>query len=171
MKVIPLALATALLPLAGPALSDAHTAKGMSAEVVSSDGISGTVSAMPEASGVMVVKIDLAGVPAGEHAVHIHESGDCSADDYSSAGGHLTGGMEHGVMVEGGPHAGDLPNVMVGEDGLMQETFFKPDLTAEMLADEDGAGFIVHAGADDYESQPAGDAGSRIACAVLVAPK
>lgn len=171
MKVVPLAFAAALLPLAGPAFSAAHEDKGMSAEVMSNDGITGTVDVMPTESGTMVVKIDLAGVPAGEHAVHIHETGDCSAADYSSAGGHLTGGMEHGVMSENGPHAGDLPNAMVGDDGLLQVTNFKPDLTADMLVDDDGAGFILHSGADDYESQPSGDAGSRIACAVLAEPK
>jgi len=171
MKAIPLAFAAALLPLAGPAFADAHASKSMSAEVMSNDGITGMVSVTPEASGVMVVKIDLEGVPAGEHGVHIHETGDCSAADYSSAGGHLAGDMEHGVKVEGGPHPGDMPNAMVGEDGVLNVTYFKTDLTPELLMDDDGAGFIVHSGADDYESQPSGDAGSRIACAVLVATK
>lgn len=171
MKYLPLLAVAAFLPLTGPAFSAAHSADGITAEVVSNDGVAGTVSVTPTASGVTVVSIDLTGVPAGEHGVHIHETGDCSAADYKSAGGHLAGGKEHGVMVEGGPHAGDMPNVTVGDDGVLKVTVFKTDLTPELLMDADGAGFIVHAGADDYTSQPAGDAGSRIACAVLVAPK
>jgi superoxide dismutase, Cu-Zn family len=171
MKFMPLLAAAAMLPLSGAAFAAAHSDKGMTAEVVSNDGITGTVSVTPEASGVMLVKIDLQGVPAGEHGVHIHETGDCSAEDYASAGGHLADGMEHGVMVEGGPHPGDLPNATVGEDGVLSVSYFKTDLTSELLMDDDGAGFIVHSGPDDYSSQPAGDAGSRIACAVLAAPK
>jgi Cu-Zn family superoxide dismutase len=119
----------------------------------------------------MVVKIDLTGVPAGVHGVHLHEIGDCYASDFTSAAGHLANGMPHGVMVESGPHPGDMPNAIVGEDSVLSVTYFKTDLTHELLMDDDGAGFIVHAGADDYSSQPAGDAGSHIACAVLAAPK
>jgi Cu-Zn family superoxide dismutase len=170
MKCLPL-LATVLLPLAGPVFAAAHADTSMTAEVTSNDGIAGTVSVTPQPSGVTVVKIDLKGVPAGEHGVHIHETGDCSAADFSSAGGHLANGMQHGVMVEGGPHPGDMPNAVVGEDGVLSATYFMPDLTPELLMDDDGAGFIVHSGADDYVSQPSGDAGSRIACAVLVSPK
>ena len=92
MKYISL-LAAVMLPLAGPAFA-APTDQAMTADVTSNEGISGTVSVAPEASGVMVVHIDLTGVPAGEHGVHIHETGDCSAADFSSAGGHLAGGMD-----------------------------------------------------------------------------
>ncbi len=171
VKYLPIFAVAAMLPLTGPAFSAAHSAEIMIAEVVSNDGVAGTVSLTPTASGVTIVTIDLTGVSSGEHGVHIHETGDCSSADYKSAGGHLANGKEHGVMVEGGPHPGDMPNVFVGDDGVLKVTVFKHDLTLELLGDDDGAGFIVHAGADDYASQPAGDAGARIACAVLVAPK
>ena len=170
MKSLSLPLAASLL-LAAPALAEQHGMEGFSAQVESSAGISGTVTATQETSGVFVVTVDLEGVPEGVHGIHLHETGDCSAEDYSSAGGHLADGNEHGVKVEGGPHPGDLPNATVGADGVLSVTHFNTYLTTEMLADSDGTGFIVHDGPDDYESQPAGDAGSRIACAVLVEPQ
>nr|WP_207208102.1 superoxide dismutase family protein [Salipiger sp. IMCC34102] len=166
---LPLA-ATALL-LATPALAETHGMEGFSAEVQSNEDITGSVTVTEETSGVFVVTVDLEGVPEGVHGIHLHETGDCSADDYSSAGGHLADGREHGVKVEGGPHPGDLPNATVGADGVLSVTHFNTFLTTEMMADEDGTGFIVHSDPDDYESQPSGDAGSRIACAVLVEPQ
>ena len=75
------------------------------------------------------------------------------------------------MKVEGGPHPGDMPNAMVGDDGVLNVTYFKSDLTSEMLMDADGSAFVVHSGADDYTSQPSGAAGSRIACAVLAEPQ
>ena len=170
MKSLALPLAATLL-LTTPALAEQHGMEGFSAEVQSNAGVTGTVTVTQETSGVFVVTADLQGVPEGVHGIHLHETGDCSADDYSSAGGHLADGMEHGVKVEGGPHPGDLPNATVGADGVLSVTHFNTYLTTEMLADSDGTGFIVHDGPDDYQSQPAGDAGSRIACAVLVEPQ
>lgn len=163
-----LTAALLIAPLGGLALADSHKMQGFTAEVSGADNdISGSVDIQPTASGVMMVTIDLSGVPAGEHGVHIHETGDCSAADFKSAGGHLAGDAKHGVMVEGGPHPGDLPNATVGEDGMLKVSHFNERLTAEQLSDEDGAAFIVHSGADDYESQPSGAAGSRIACGVF----
>lgn len=135
------------------------------AEVSDTDGSSlGDVRVEETASGQVLVSIALEGLPAGPHGVHIHEIGDCSAEDFSSAEGHLAGGAEHGVMVEGGPHPGDLPNISVGEDGTATFDVFKADLTFDLMDDADGAAFIVHDGPDDYVSQPSGDAGDRIAC-------
>ena len=155
---------------AGCAFAEAHTAP-MTATVSLADGTeAGTVTLTPTASGVMLVEIDLSGLPAGgTHGVHIHETGDCSTEDFSSAGGHLAGDREHGFEVEGGPHPGDLPNTAVSADGTMQVTHANGYLTMDLVADEDGSAFIVHSGTDDYESQPSGDAGSRLACGVFEA--
>lgn len=153
-----------------PAAADKMDMKGMSAEIMDREGNAlGTVMLQPTASGQTMVKLELEGLPEGEHGVHIHQTGDCSADDFSSADGHLAGDKEHGVMAEGGPHPGDLPNVMVGSDGMVNVTYFKAGLDMGMVDDEDGSGFVVHAGSDDYESQPAGDAGDRIACGTFEA--
>lgn len=124
----------------------------------------GTVSVADTASGQSHIIISITGLPEGVHAVHIHETGDCSAEDFTSAGGHLAGGKDHGVMAENGPHVGDLPNASVQTPGTVQVEYFSAVLTVAELLDEDGAAFVVHAGSDDYESQPSGDAGDRIAC-------
>ncbi|MFZ3582296.1 superoxide dismutase family protein [Loktanella sp. DJP18] len=167
MKYLPLIAALTCLPVAASA--EQHTAMTpMTATVNGADGAGlGTVTVTPTESGAALVQIDLSGLPAGEHAVHVHETGDCSADDFASAGGHLADGHDHGVMAANGPHPGDIPNITVAEDGTAQMEFFNAMLTPELMADEDGSAFIVHAGIDDYSSQPAGDAGDRIACGVF----
>ena len=118
-------------------------------------------------SGSTWVVVQATGMPAGIHGVHVHETGDCSAGDFTSAGGHLAGGAEHGILVEGGPHPGDLPNAHVQDDGILALEAFNDRLTADMVFDDDGAAVVVHAGADDYVSQPSGDSGDRIACGVI----
>lgn len=125
----------------------------------------GTVSVADTSSGTAHVLVSLSNVSPGVHAIHLHETGDCSADDFTSAGGHIAGDAMHGVQTASGPHPGDTPNATVQADGALQVEHFLPDFdVTQMLMDGDGAAFVMHEGADDYESQPAGDAGSRIAC-------
>jgi len=158
-----------LMPVAMPAHAESHgEAQSFTAEVAGRDGaISGTATARTTRSGMMLVTVDLAGVPGGTHAVHIHETGDCSAQDFTSAGGHVAGDASHGVLSEDGPHPGDLPNVQAHGGSHLRTTHFNARLRPEHLGDEDGAAFVMHAGADDYASQPAGAAGARIACGVF----
>ncbi|EAR50852.1 superoxide dismutase (Cu/Zn) [Oceanicola granulosus HTCC2516] len=167
MKSYQLALAS----LTACTLGTAALADSVSGEVMDRDGNAvGTVSVEDTASGRALVTLDLNGLPEGMHAVHLHETGDCSADDFSSAGGHIAGDNAHGVLAEGGPHPGDMPNLEIDADGTAWAEVFLSDLdVGTHLTDEDGAAFIVHAGTDDYESQPSGDAGDRIACAELAA--
>lgn len=168
MNAFPWIAVMAALPLASPAFAAAHSVDAMTATISGTDSaLAGAVTLTPTASGQMVVAIDLTGVPAGEHAIHIHTTGDCSAADFTSAGGHLAGDKAHGVMDAAGPHPGDLPNVTVAADGVLTATFFNALLTPDLVNDDDGAAFIMHAGTDDYTSQPAGDAGARIACGVF----
>ncbi len=157
------------LPLAAPAFAAGHMTPAAKAEVKGAeDGLSGTVTLNRTASGMTLVQIDLTGVPEGVHGVHLHETGDCSAADFKSAGGHISGDQNHGILAEGGPHPGDMPNMTVGADGILKADVFLSTLDMDsMIMDDDGAAFIVHSGADDYTSQPAGDAGSRIACGVF----
>lgn len=129
----------------------------------------GSVYLRDTPSGMTRVILALNGLPEGGHAVHLHAVGDCSADDFTSAGGHIAGDATHGVGTEDGPHPGDLPNIIVHEDGTANVEFFNARIDLEeMIFDEDGAAFIVHSGQDDYSSQPAGDAGDRIACGTFV---
>jgi superoxide dismutase, Cu-Zn family len=156
---------------ASVAQSETHMQTVATAQVKGkTDGITGSVRLNSTASGRLLVQIDVRGVPAGTHAVHLHETGDCSGDGFKSAGGHIAGDKEHGVLVEGGPHPGDMPNMVVGDKGVMKGDVFLDALDIDaMIKDEDGAAFIIHAGADDYNSQPSGDAGARLACGVFEA--
>ncbi|NUH66451.1 superoxide dismutase family protein [Sulfitobacter sp. S0837] len=163
-------LGAALATTGSVALAESHMQAAATAEVQGKDGISGTVTVNTTASGRSLVQIDVTGVPAGTHGVHLHETGDCSAEDFKSAGGHIAGDRQHGVLVDGGPHPGDMPNMVVGDDGILKAEVFLDLLDIEqMVKDDDGAAFIIHADADDYESQPSGAAGDRIACGVLKA--
>lgn len=161
---IPAAL---MIPLAFPVAAFAQDT-ALAAQLTGPDGAEhGSVTAESGASGQMIITLSIVGLPPGEHGVHVHETGDCSAADFSSAGGHLAGDKAHGVMAEDGPHPGDLPNVMVSDGGSADVVYFNSQLTADMMLDDDGSAFIVHSGADDYQSQPSGDAGERIACGVF----
>ncbi|MBH0231301.1 superoxide dismutase family protein [Halobacillus yeomjeoni] len=121
------------------------------------------------------VEIDLNGtdLPEGTHGFHIHETGSCEAPDFKSAGGHFNPtNASHGTETEDGPHAGDLPNIEVSSDGMVQTTVnadmvtLKPEQDNSLLKEE-GTALVIHAGADDKKSQPSGDAGERIACGVI----
>lgn len=130
----------------------------------------GTVSATATESGMVIVTISLTGVPEGIHGAHLHETGDCSAADFTSAGGHIAGEASHGVYSADGPHPGDMPNITVQPDGAAQVEFFLSELDVQRdLMDEDGAAFVLHAGMDDYQTDPAGDSGERIACGAFEA--
>lgn len=131
----------------------------------------GEVTLKQTPNGVLLTA-KLKNLPAGTHAFHVHETGRCEPP-FESAGGHYNpDGSEHGYLVEGGPHAGDMPNIQVPSQGEFTVEIFNPRISLAQDApntvlDEDGSAIIVHEGADDYESQPSGDAGGRIACGVI----
>jgi Cu-Zn family superoxide dismutase len=113
-----------------------------------------------------------AGLPAGTHAFHIHQTGKCDTPDFKSAGGHFNPTEEqHGWNNPNGHHAGDFPNVHVQDDGKLAIEYFTDAVTLgageTSIFDDDGSAIVMHAGADDYKSDPAGDAGARIACGVI----
>lgn len=121
----------------------------------------------------VLIEAHLEGIPAGEHAFHIHETGKCDpASGFESAGDHFAPrDKQHGYMAEGGPHAGDMPNQLAAKNGMLHASLINPEVTLSAgpasLLDADGASLVVHAKRDDYSSQPSGDAGDRIACAVV----
>lgn len=162
--------------LAAGFFAGAATAQEMSAtaEMKNPEGEAvGSVSFEQTPSGMLHLTLDMEGLPPGAHGFHIHETGKCSAEDgFKSAGGHYAGDMEHGIESPKGPHPGDFPNVVVGEDGVLKTEFFTDQLSLgtdgeNPLMDEDGSAVVLHAKADDYKSQPSGDAGDRIACGVI----
>ena len=123
-------------------------------------------------SGVLI-EIDVSNIANGEHGFHIHETGICDGSDgFKSAGGHFEPGQrQHGYLTEHGSHAGDMPNQFAAADGKLQAQVLNPNVTLAdgptRVLDADGSALVIHADPDDYRSQPAGNAGDRIACAVI----
>lgn len=117
----------------------------------------------------VLIKGSFSNLPAGSHAIHIHEAGKCEGPEFKTAGGHFNPNKKaHGIMAAGGKHEGDLPNLFVGQDGKVQfELFANQSLSLKSMLDTDGAAVVVHAKADDHKTDPAGDAGGRIACGVV----
>jgi Cu-Zn family superoxide dismutase len=127
----------------------------------------GTVRAWQSAGGVSF-RIDAAGLPPGIHGIHVHPIGRCDPPDFASAGTHWNPtGRQHGLNNPQGPHAGDLPNVTVAATGALQETVVLPHHTLTELLDADGSAILIHANSDDYVSQPSGNSGPKIACAII----
>jgi len=153
-----------------PAPAPAATATAM---VANAEGTSlGTLTLTETADGIHVTGT-LEGLPAGDHGFHIHTTGQCAPPDFQSAGGHWNPtGKEHGSENPNGPHFGDMTNITVADDGTVSIDLTTPGgtLTGDSaLLDSDGAAVMVHATADDYRTDPAGDAGARIACGVILA--
>ncbi len=115
-----------------------------------------------------LLHLTLRDMPAGTHAFHVHETGAC-LPPFTSAGGHFNpGGVGHGLMDDDGMHAGDMPNIHVPASGQLEQEVLNPAVALDdALFDSDGAAIVIHAGADDYVTNPAGAAGARIACGVI----
>lgn len=132
--------------------------------------VSGRVAVVPEAGGVHITGT-IGGLPQGKPAAfHVHEKGDCSAMDASSAGGHFNPATQpHGRAGSGAHHAGDMDNLQANAEGVAHVDVHLRGVTLGGGAANDIAGraLVVHAGADDYHSQPAGNAGARVACGVI----
>lgn len=125
-------------------------------------------------SGVEL-SLDLNGIPPGEHAVHFHQKPLCQAPDFKSAGPHFNPtGKKHGLENKEGAHAGDMLNVTASTKGTMKATLINKAVTlgsgANSLFAEGGTSIVIHATADDMKTDPAGNAGDRIACGVIKAP-
>lgn len=124
------------------------------------------------ASGSQVnISIAVVGIAPGVHGVHLHMTGSCEAPEFTSAGGHLNPGRhQHGANNPAGAHLGDLPNVTAGSNGAGTVSATLPGTREEVLAqlfDGDGTAVVVHAGPDDYRTDPSGNSGGRIACGVF----
>lgn len=138
------------------------------ANLVSSSGaVLGNVRVFSEPTGLML-RIDAAGLPAGVHGVHLHAVGRCDPPGFSSAGPHWNpANRKHGHRNPQGFHMGDLGNLGVGTNGKLVAGLLVPKATFGALRDADGAALVIHAKADDETTDPSGNSGDRIACAVL----
>lgn len=166
MRICRLALAL----LAGLCLTanGAQARETAAAELKDASGSTvGSVTLVETPNGTLVIA-NLRSLPPGPHGFHIHAVGKCEPP-FASAGGHYNPrGDKHGILVKGGPHAGDMPNIHVPASGHLDVEVLNTKLVLDArLFDADGAAIVVHAKGDDYKSQPSGAAGNRIACGVI----
>lgn len=169
-EAMPAAPAVPAAPAADTAMNEVDEAVA-NLEMAPDRVSAGLVSFSQEADGVKIVA-HIIGAPAGTHGLHVHDIGDCSAADFTSAGGHFNPtDAPHGGPEDAERHAGDLGNIVIGKDGSGHL-----ELVSQMLSLHEGdnavigRAVILHQKADDLVSQPTGAAGARLACGV-VAPK
>ena len=148
-------------------------APAVTVRLMNPEGASVGSAVLADVEGGVRVNLNVQGLPAGVHGFHIHETGQCTPPDFTSAGGHYNPtGREHGTENPQGPHAGDLPNFTVGADGTGEIETIARGVTlrgANPLLKSGGTALVIHAGADDYRTNPSGNSGARIACGVISA--
>ncbi|MFN3515871.1 MAG: superoxide dismutase family protein [Novosphingobium sp.] len=167
---LPLALATTMLG-GCTTTADLPAVKLATATLKQGNGLPAGTAVLTAAGDTVTLAVAVAGLGAGDRGMHLHMVGRCDGPDFASAGGHLNpGGRQHGVHNPAGSHLGDLPNLTIGSDGTGSATATLPGTRAELeaaLFDADGTAIIIHAAADDYKTDPAGNSGPRVVCGVL----
>jgi Cu-Zn family superoxide dismutase len=172
MRIAP--VMCSLLAMAGMAVSFSAEAQSPTAKAALKDAAGkdvGTVQLVQTPHGVLL-RMSLKGVAPGEHAFHVHAVGKCEAP-FTSAGGHFNpASKKHGMEAAEGAHAGDMPNLFIPANGEL-----RIDVANHMISlvkgqpnsvfDADGSAIIIHAGPDDYKTDPTGNAGDRIVCGVI----
>lgn len=170
-----IALGAALtLALILPAI--AQDQASATATFMNADGTEIGVVTLTQGESGVSLSGELSGVEPGEHGFHFHQTGDCDASaNFESAGSHFNPtDHQHGLENPEGPHAGDLPNVTADAAGnvtldLSTDTVSLEEGDPAYVFDEDGTALVLHANADDYVTDPSGNSGDRIACAVIEA--
>ncbi len=179
---VALGLLLALPRLLGPQLPpspplgpgpEGGEALGAIAEIVDAEGETVGVALLVEVPEGVLLTLKVEGLPPGEHGLHLHERGACEPPDFTGAGGHFNPfGKAHGLLNPEGPHAGDLPNLIVRPDGTAEMETIASLVTLQpgrphSLLDEDGAALVIHEKPDDHRTDPSGASGARIACGAI----
>lgn len=148
--------------------ADASAADRAAAELKTASGAAAGKATAAIMNGSVMLVLQVEGLPPGQHGVHVHMIGKCDAPKFESAGGHWNpADVQHGLETPGGQHAGDMPNLIVQEDGRGTLAYKLKRATFAGLMDEDGSAMVVHASSDDQKTDPSGNSGDRIACGIF----
>lgn len=176
MKPVHVTLLSAVLMLPLTALAEEATTQSETPQearvtFVDTEGAETGTATLTETRAGVLIDLELGALPASSWlGFHVHETGSCDPHTgHESAGGHFNpANVEHGVLSTTGPHAGDMPNIRTDADGFARVQVLNPNV--RLGAGDNsvmGRALMVHAGADDHRSQPTGNAGDRLACAVI----
>jgi Cu-Zn family superoxide dismutase len=165
-------LAAALVVACANAVAKDAKAKPVTVKLQDGQGKNvGTATLSVAANGV-TVKLNVHDLPAGDHAIHVHQNAKCEGPAFTSAGGHFNpDNKHHGLENPEGPHAGDIPNFTVDANGKSKATVVAPNVTLSdgphSVFTGGGTALVIHAKADDGKTDPAGNSGDRIACGTI----
>jgi len=141
------------------------------ADLVNGEGKASGRAVFTQAGDIVSLSIEARGLKPGPHGMHLHSQGKCEGPGFTTAGAHLNPAMhQHGTMNPAGPHLGDLPNLTIAADGAGATTVTMPGQwpdIASAVFDADGTAIVIHAGEDDYKTDPSGNSGGRILCGVF----
>jgi Cu-Zn family superoxide dismutase len=170
LNLLAAANAAALLSVAAASPAAAETLANAQLKDGSGKAV-GDADLVQTQAGVLI-KLQLKGIAPGEHAFHIHAVGKCDAPSFESAGPHFNPTSHKHGMLSGEGHAGDMPNLHVLQSGDLAVEVLNPAVTLDKgkpnsVFDNDGSSLVIHAKADDYKTDPAGNSGDRIACGVI----
>ena len=173
VRLIAVPLGVLLIGAASLASAAGSPALHAEARLVAGDGRPvGWARFVEDGTGRVHVSAHVTGMSPGLHGIHIHAIGACEPSAFTSAGGHHNPlGVAHGLDSAGGGHAGDLPNLVVNEDGVgrLSATTIRATLSPGLrsMFDADGSAVVIHAGQDDQVTDPTGNSGARVACGVI----
>ncbi len=173
-KILVLLVAIMVIALASSAYAQSAAVKQATANLKDTKGNDvGMARFTQDANGKVYINATLKGLPPGTHGIHIHEKGNCSPN-FAAAGEHYNPlGKEHGLKNPKGPHAGDLPNLQIGQNGAGNYdtttglVTLSPGPTS--LFNGNGTTLVIHSGPDDQMTGPSGNSGDRIACGAIKA--
>ena len=151
----------------------AEAKESIKVSLINNEGVDIGMATLEEGEQGVEITVEGHHFSPGVHGFHIHEKGICEAPSFETAGGHFNpDNKQHGFDNPEGPHAGDIENLEVSEDGIVEASFMNDRVTLEKgkehsLLSKEGTSLMIHEDPDDYISQPAGDSGARIACGVI----